>query len=63
LSYRPNANHRITEVGLDLPRNTVIGPAQGLWYQTDALAESLYINRRYHEDVAAADSAIGASPA
>jgi hypothetical protein len=53
---------QINEIGLDLPRNTVIGPASGLWYQTDALAECLFINRRYHKDVAAADSAIGESP-
>jgi hypothetical protein len=53
---------QVDEVGLDLPRNTIIGPAHGIWYQTDALAESLYIHRRYHKDVAAADAASGASP-
>jgi hypothetical protein len=52
---------QVNEVGLDLPRNTIIRPAHGIWYQTDGLAESIYIHRRYHKDVAAADSAIGAS--
>src|ERR1700691_1978985 len=46
---------RMTPVGevlAELPRQTVIGPAHGLWYRTDALGGRLYINRRFHKDVA-----------
>ena len=50
---------KVKDVLLQLPRETVIGPAHGLWYQTEALGETLYINRRFHNDVATADSAIG----
>jgi hypothetical protein len=42
----------------ELPRQIQIGPAHGLWYKTDSLRETLYINRRFHKDIAAADAAI-----
>src|SRR5712692_10475962 len=32
----------IKEVLRELPRNTKIGPASGLWYHTEALGERLY---------------------
>ena len=47
----------------ELPRATQIGPASGLWYRTDALGEKLYIHKRFHKDIAAADAARGAGPA
>jgi hypothetical protein len=50
---------RITPVGeliRELPRQTTIGPAHGLWYRTEALGERLYINRRFHKDIATADT-------
>ncbi len=40
-----------------LPRSTRIGPATGLWFRTESLGERLYIHRRWHKDVAAADGA------
>lgn len=39
-----------------VPRSTVIGPAKGLWYRSDNLGERLYINKRFHKDVLAADT-------
>ena len=39
----------------EVPRHTKIGPASGLWYRFDSLGERLYVNRRFHKDVAAAD--------
>ena len=39
----------------ELPRATRIGPASGLWYKTDALGEKLYVHKRFHRDIAAAD--------
>lgn len=39
----------------ELPRATRIGPAGGLWYKTDALGEKLYVHKRFHKDIAAAD--------
>jgi hypothetical protein len=43
----------------DVARSTRIGPATGLWYKTDALGETLYIHKRFHKDIAAADAAAG----
>jgi hypothetical protein len=50
---------RVRAVLAQLPRHTAIGPPRGLWYRTDALGERLYINRRFHKDVLAADGARG----
>ena len=41
----------------ELPRTTRIGPPTGLWYRCDHLGERLYINKRFHKDILAADSA------
>lgn len=49
----------VKDVVHELPRNTKIGPASGLWYKT-ALGERLYIHKRFHKDVAAAAAAIAA---
>ena len=43
----------------DVARLTKIGPATGLWYKSESLGEKLYIHKRFHKDVAAADAAIG----
>lgn len=45
----------------ELPRNIVIGPASGLWWKCEALGEKLYVHRRFHKDVVAADNALAAS--
>ena len=42
----------------ELPRNTRIGPASGLWWKCETIGEKLYINKRFHKDVAAADAAL-----
>jgi hypothetical protein len=44
------------EIVRELPRSVKIGPASGLWYKCDTLGERLYIHKRFHKDVAAADS-------
>ena len=44
----------------ELPRNTRIGPASGLWWKCTTLGEKLYIHKRFHKDVAAADAALAA---
>jgi hypothetical protein len=49
----------IKEVLREIPRATRIGPASGLWYKTEALGEKMYIHKRFHKDVAAADAALG----
>ena len=46
----------VNEVIRELPRNTRIGPASGLWWKSQTLGEQLYINKRFHKDIAAADS-------
>jgi hypothetical protein len=50
----------IKEIVREVPRQTRIGPATGLWYKTEALGERLYIHKRYHKDVAAADAQLAA---
>lgn len=42
----------------ELPRNTRIGPPSGLWWRCETLGERLYINKRFHKDVNAADAAV-----
>ncbi len=44
----------------ELPRNTRIGPASGLWWKSESLGEKLYVHKRFHKDVALADAAINA---
>src|SRR5438105_1677125 len=50
----------VNDVVVELPRNTRIGPASGLWYKTELGGERLYIHKRFHKDVAAADELIPA---
>jgi hypothetical protein len=45
----------VKEVLRELPRNTRIGPPSGLWWRCESLGEKLYINKRFHKDVNAAD--------
>jgi hypothetical protein len=47
----------------EYPRVTRLGPPHGLWYKCEALGEPLYINRRFHKDVEAADAVLGGAPA
>ena len=49
-------NSPVKGIVRELPRQTVIGPAHGLWYRTESLGERLYINFRFQADVAAADA-------
>lgn len=48
----------VNQVLYECPRTTRIGPPHGLWYKTDALGERLYIAKRFHKDVEAADAAL-----
>ncbi len=50
----------VNEVVRELPRSTRIGPASGLWYRCESLGQRLYINKRFHKDIAAADDALAA---
>lgn len=43
----------------EVPRQTAIGPASGLWYKTEALGLTARIHKRFHKDVAEADAAVG----
>ena len=43
-----------------LPRATVIGPVSGLWGVTTFAGEKLWVHKRFHKDVDAADAEIGA---
>jgi hypothetical protein len=48
----------IRELMSELPRRTRIGPAGGVWHRTDVFGERLYIQRRWHREVQAADAAL-----
>jgi hypothetical protein len=50
----------VKDVVRELPRQTLIGPAHGLWYRSESLGQRLYINKRFHRDVELADA--GAQP-
>ncbi len=46
-----------------LPRQTTIGPVGGVWAKVRLGNEVLWVHRRFHKDVAAADAhATGSSP-
>jgi hypothetical protein len=46
-----------------LPRQTRIGPVSGLWATTHFTGEKMYVHKRFHKDVEAADAVLGAGPA
>ena len=47
---------KIKSIAAELPRSTQIGPASGLWWKCQSLGDPLYVHKRFHKDVAAADS-------
>jgi hypothetical protein len=53
----------VNEVLRELPRAIRIGPPTGLWYRCDHLGERLYIAKRFHKDIVAADTAAPAGMA
>ncbi|QXC63093.1 hypothetical protein KSP35_10090 [Aquihabitans sp. G128] len=47
-----------------LPRATQLGPVKGIWGETHALGQRVWVNKRFHKDLQAADAELGyASPA
>ncbi len=42
-----------------LPRQTPIGPVSGLWSAINLGGEKIWVHKRFHKDVSAADAAIG----
>jgi len=47
-----------------LPRATMIGPVKGLWGESHALGQRVWIHKRFHNDVLAADQELaGGGPA
>ncbi len=52
---KPNGNPEAV-----LPRATPIGPLSGLWGKTNALGQRVWIHKRFHKDVAAADAELAA---
>ena len=47
----------------ELPRNTRLGPGQGVWHVIPAGNEKLRVHRRFFGDMAYADSMLGPAPA
>ena len=53
---------QVKGVEREFPRDTRIGEPDGLWWPCTTLGNKLYIHRRFHKDVRAADAALyGAS--
>jgi hypothetical protein len=46
----------VKEILGEFPVTTRIGPPSGLWYKCESLGEPLYIAKRFHKDVVAADA-------
>ena len=44
------------EVMRELPRQTQIGPASGLWWKCETLGNKMSVHKRFHKDIAAADA-------
>jgi hypothetical protein len=45
----------VNDIVRELPRGTRIGPPSGLWWRSETLGERLYVHKRFHKDVNAAD--------
>ncbi len=45
----------------DLPRSTQLGPPKGLWHKITLGGELVYVHRRFHGDIRAADEAAPAA--
>ncbi|WP_433225378.1 hypothetical protein [Actinomadura formosensis] len=50
----------VTEVLRELPRSTRIGSPSGLWWYCETLGEGLYVHKRFHTDINAADGVAAA---
>ncbi len=48
----------VNEVLAELPRTTRIGEPHGLWWKCESLGPTLYVNKRFHKDVRAADALV-----
>jgi hypothetical protein len=53
---------KVKSVLRELTRQTRIGPATGLWYKTEVLGGPLRIHKRWHKDIATADSLANQRP-
>lgn len=43
-----------------LPRQTQLGPVSGLWGETNALGKRVWVHKRFHKDIEAADAELRA---
>ena len=41
------------------PRATTIGPASGMWWKCETLGDRMFVHKRFHKDIEAADSIAG----
>jgi hypothetical protein len=47
---------KIEGVIAEFPRQTLLGPPKGLWYPCRTLGQRMYVHKRFHKDIVAADS-------
>jgi hypothetical protein len=47
---------KVTGVLTEVPRAVQIGPPSGLWWKCESLGQPLYVHKRFHKDVIAADT-------
>ena len=50
---------KIKSVAAEFPRSTQIGPPSGFWWKCESLGDKLYVHKRFHKDVVAADQMRG----
>jgi hypothetical protein len=55
LVFDSNFGSQPKRLAARLPRTTKIGPVKGVWARTQLNGEKLYVHRRFHKDVNAAD--------
>ena len=56
---KPSGGAKPTSLIASMPRRTRLGPVSGRWAKVTLLGETYWVHRRFHADIAAADSEAG----
>ena len=54
--------NKVKGIEARLPRATQIGPVSGMWGKSEGLGKKVWIHKRFHKDVLAADSELAGRP-
>jgi hypothetical protein len=58
-SSKPSGGAKPQSLVGTLPRHTRLGPVSGRWSQVNLLGERHWVHKRFHDEIAAADSEAG----